>query len=83
MANDRVLTFKEWLLKNYSGVDTQFGDLAGDVEHDRTFPEENTRERIHGYLRVDRHACRECLQTFSCAWAAYRRYVKKETGGDA
>lgn len=81
MANTEK-TFREWMLEKHLDKDTPFGDLADDMADDEEWPAKNEREVILRYLERQ-HACTACLETFGCAWAAYRRYVKKETGGDA
>lgn len=69
-------TFKNWLLANYRGVDSPFGDLADDVACARDFPAENSREAIFGYLR-SHHACRQCVAAFNLAWGAYTRRLRR------
>lgn len=70
-------TFKDWLLANYRGVDSPFGDLADDTARVRDFPEVNDREAIYRYL-LRRNACQECLAVFNAAWAAYVRYRRRQ-----
>lgn len=82
ISNSGPMVFKDWLVDRHLNKDTPFGDLADDVASDGEFPTKNTREAIRDYLERQ-HACTACLETFGRAWAAYRRYVKKETGGDA
>ena len=67
------MSFYEWLIKKYAGVDNWIGDLAEDAQRDRDFPRAlRDREPILRYLCM-KHACSGCLEAFK---TAFRRYVK-------
>ncbi|MCL6561260.1 MAG: sterile alpha motif-like domain-containing protein [Firmicutes bacterium] len=65
------MAFKIWL-KKFEGWETPRGDLARDVARDKNFPGEDDYNVILAHLRA-RGACKEAIQTFRRAWAAYQR----------
>lgn len=64
------MTFKAWILKNYLNKDSHIGDLAGDIDRDKNFPDTKSYGRILNYLKT-KFACKECIATFK---EAYRNY---------
>lgn len=71
-------SYKTWLVREHLGDDTPEGDLAADVQADRTFPGHATKARpIFTYLQ-QRNACLEVLETFASTWWAYRRATRAD-----
>lgn len=69
------MTFKNWLFR-LKGKDTPIGDLANDVFHDASFPEDDSYAEILNHLK--RHnACKEAIKTFNTAWKYYQRYISR------
>lgn len=68
-----MLTYKEWLLK-FIDVNLPIGDLAKDVEADKTFPNSKKREVILEHLE-SRQAAPIVIDIFERTYRFYREDV--------
>lgn len=64
------LSFKSWLTK-YNGNDPEILDIQDDVNHDKNFPETDSYDEIHSYLKWDKRADRIVLEFFEYAFNCY------------
>lgn len=65
------MTFKEYMLDNYKGINHRFGDLAADIEADKDFPNTDDFKETFEHL-TDNGACDACIETLIAAWAMYK-----------
>ena len=63
------MTFKTWM-KQYRGDDTPFGDLAGDIKRDESFPSSKKFEKNADHF-ISQRACHEAMETFAEAFLQY------------
>ena len=66
---DRMLTYKEWLLK-FKDVDLPIGDLAKDVAEDPNFPNSKDRDINFDYLE-SRNAANVVISVFERTFDFY------------
>ncbi len=72
------MQFYTWIIRNFRNENSPRGDLAKDMERDKTHFPRNTRpgkysswhKLIRGYLERN-HACDSCLETFEDCWKEY------------
>ncbi|MGM9969827.1 MAG: YozE family protein [Anaeroplasma sp.] len=65
-----TLSFKSWLIQ-YAGNDPETLDIKYDVTHDNNFPNSDSYDEIHSYLKWDKHADRIVLEFFEYAFNCY------------
>ena len=63
------MTFKTWI-KQFQGEDSPLGDLAEDIDRDKSFPYTDRYEKMISHL-VNHNACEECIREFSGAYIEY------------
>ncbi len=64
------MTFKEWLI-NYQGNDCMIRDIQEDSLHDTTFPDSDSYEVYHSYIKWDKRADKIILEFFEHAFNCY------------
>ena len=63
--------FFDFMTDNYIKEDSPAGDLARDINRDKSFPQDSmSRKEIIDYLKQN-NACAECLETFKWCWKEY------------
>ena len=63
------MSFKTWI-KQFQGEDSPLGDLAEDIDRDKSFPCTDKFEKMISHL-VNHNACEECIREFSEAYIEY------------
>jgi uncharacterized protein YozE (UPF0346 family) len=70
-----MISFYEWCIEKYYGVDNPKGDLAGDMKNDGGFPKESiSKIEIEVYL-MSKRACSEAIKTFRRLYE--REYIRE------
>ena len=64
------MTFKQWVLQ-FVNEDSPRGDLAVDIQNDKTFPNSSSYNEMYDYL-YHMNVSDPCLHSFDMAWNDYR-----------
>lgn len=66
------MNFYTWMMKKHLRTQAPIGDLARDMQGDKAFPHDGSRDEIRSYLESC-DACSECMYVFEKAWKKYER----------
>lgn len=68
-----MMSFYNWIVKNYRGSDCPIGDLVADAMESKGFPRESRKHKeILNYL-IFQGACLGCIDAFEDAFRRYRK----------
>ena len=63
--------FFDFMTDNYIKENSPAGDLARDINRDKSFPQKSaSHKEIINHLKQNK-ACTECLETFKWSWKEY------------
>jgi len=65
-----LIYFKTWI-KQFKEKVSRYGDLANDMQDDKSFPRKNEYSEILNYLGMV-NACDDAIDTFKDAWKDYQ-----------